>query len=331
MKILIIGGTGFVGRILTENLINSGNVPVIFNRGKRNPQIFPELRKIKGDRETDDINQIAGEDWDVVVDFSGQQPDNIDHVTELLKGKTGRYIFVSSVSAYIMDNEENLREPIGEDFKTYHCTEEQRKSSDILSNYSQKKAECERVILSKDWLDAIIFRPALIYGRYDPTDRFYYWLYRVKYGNEFLLPDNGVTRINNTYSEDFANLIKMSIYIPEHNKIYNAVTHSPFSIKEYIELAGEKLGYAPKTISATGDFFGDRGIQPWADIPMWLGGPDMVLDNSKVIKDFGISFSSFGDSIDGCINYYSTLGWPEPKYGLKPDKEMELIKELKEN
>lgn len=328
MKILIIGGTGFVGRILTENLIKSGTEPVLFNRGKRNPQLFPGLRKIKGDRISDDINCIGDESWDVVIDFSGQQPDNIDHVTELLKGKTGRYIFVSSVSAYVMDNEEDMRDLIKEDFKTYPCTEEQRKSKDILANYSQKKAECERVILSKEWLDAIIFRPALIYGRYDPTDRFYYWLYKVKAGNRFLLPDNGVTRINNTYSEDFARLINSAMYTERHNKIYNAVTHSPVSLRQYIELAGEKLGTEPEIINAPADFFTGRGIQPWADIPMWLGGADMMLDNSKALKDFNITFSSFADSIDGCIEYYSSLGWPEPQYGLKPGKEAELINEI---
>lgn len=329
MKILILGGTGFVGRILTENLVSVGKAPVLFNRGKRNPGIFPSLRKMTGDRMTDDINQIAGEEWDAVVDFSGQQPDNIDHVTELLKGKAGRYIFVSSVSAYVMDNDEELKNLIDEDFRTYPCSEEQRKSPDILSNYSQKKAECERVIIGKDWLDAIIFRPALIYGRYDPTDRFYYWLYKVYKGDEFLIPDEGVTRLNNTYSEDFAKLIETAINTDKHNKVYNAVTHDPVSIKELILTAGIKLNKAPKIINSPGKFLTDSGIQPWADIPMWLGGPDMMLDNSRVKKDFGIKFGSFEDSIEGCIEYYSSLGWPEPKYGLKPDRELELIAELK--
>jgi 2'-hydroxyisoflavone reductase len=329
MKILILGGTGFVGRILTENLISAGKAPVLFNRGKRNPGIFPSLRKMTGDRMTDDINQIADEVWDAVVDFSGQQPDNVDHVTDLLKGKAGRYIFVSSVSAYVMDNDEDLKKPITEDFKTYPCTDEQRKSSDILSNYSQKKAECERVILGKDWLDAIIFRPALIYGRYDPTDRFYYWLHKVYIGNEFLIPDEGNTRLNNTYSEDFAKLIEMSISIDKHNKVYNAVTHDPVSINELILIAGRKLNKEPNTLSAEGKFFTDRGVQPWGDIPMWLGGADMMLDNSKVKKDFGIKFGSFEDSIDGCIKYYSSIGWAEPNYGMKPEKELELIAELK--
>ncbi|MBE2226238.1 MAG: NAD-dependent epimerase/dehydratase family protein, partial [Ignavibacteria bacterium] len=81
-KILILGGTGFVGRILTENLIKLDIHPVLFNRGKRSPGIFPELRHITGDRlNFEEIKQIAGESWDVVIDFSCMFPVNLDEIT----------------------------------------------------------------------------------------------------------------------------------------------------------------------------------------------------------------------------------------------------------
>ncbi|HEY3250264.1 MAG TPA: NAD-dependent epimerase/dehydratase family protein [Ignavibacteria bacterium] len=329
MKILILGGTGFVGRILTENLINSGKNPVLFNRGKRNPDIFPELRKIKGDRETADIKHISNESWDVVVDFSGMFPDNVEYIINLLKGKAGRYIFISSVSAYEMDEEENNSEPIKEDFKTYPCTDEQRKDKNIMATYSQKKAECERILLDNSWLDVIIFRPALIYGRYDPTDRFHYWLYRSKSEKEILLPDDGNTRSTSTYSEDFAKILEKSLTIKNHHKVYNAATHETVSLKEIIQTATKLLNTNPQTVNAPAEFFKINNVQPWTDIPLWLGGSHLVFDNSRIKKDFGIQFSSFEDSLKGCIDYYSSLGWPVPKYGLQLDKEKELIKQLR--
>jgi len=325
MKILILGGTGFVGRILTENLISSGLSPVLFNRGKRNAGIFPELRKITGDRESDDIRLIGNENWDAVIDFSGLFPDSLELITSILKGKAGRYIFVSSASVYVMEDEAKLKNPLQEDFEVYGCTEEQRKDKDILTTYSQKKAEMERILLASDWLDTIIFRPALMYGRYDPTDRFYYWLYRVKNEKKILIPDNGVTMVTNTYSEDFARLIEKSITIRNHNKIYNAVTHDPVSNNEYINISAGILNTSPELVSAPGDFFVKNQIQPWGDIPMWLGGPDLMLDNTKVKKDFGIEFKSFKSSVQGCIDYYTSLGWPVPKYGISIEKEKELI------
>jgi len=327
-KILILGGTGFVGRILTENLIKEGNPPVLFNRGKRNAGIFPELRKITGDRLTDDINQIAGESWDVVIDFSCMFPDNLEDITRMLKGKAGRYIFISTGSVYPMDNPEDWLEPKKEDALILPCTPEQRKDLDVMSTYGQKKAECERVLLAADWLDAIIFRPALIFGRYDPTDRFYYWLYKVQTQDKILIPDNGADKCTNTYSEDFAMLIKRAIDVENHHKVYNASTHDEVSLKEYIYTASELLGKKPEFVNASAEFLEENKVNPWGDLPMWLGGSNLILDNSKAIRDFDIKFHSFPDCLKGCIDYYSSLGWPEPKYGISAEREKELMEKL---
>ena len=330
MKILILGGTGFVGRILTENLIKKGLEPVLFNRGKRNTGIFPGLRRIYGDRLGSEINEIAKESWDAVVDFSGQFPDNIEMIARMLKGKAGRYIFVSSASAYYLEDEEKLKDPIKEEFEVYPCTAEQRKDPDVLATYSQKKAECERELLkASEWMDVIIFRPALIYGRYDPSDRFYYWLYRSKLSGEILIPDNGSTRTTGTYSEDFALLLEKALTIEKHSKIYNAVTHFPVSIKEIIRHSASVLETNPKLITAPRQFFTENNVQPWGDVPLWLGGPDLVMDNSKVINEFKVEFQPFESSIRGCAEYYSALGWAAPSYGLSLDKERELIDILK--
>jgi 2'-hydroxyisoflavone reductase len=324
-KILILGGTGFVGRILTEELIKAGNPPVLFNRGKRNPGLFPELRKITGDRLTDDVKQIANESWDVVVDFSCMFPDNLDEITEMLRGKIGKYVFISSASVYPFNKPELWKSPVKETAQTLQCTPEQRANKDVMAFYGEKKAECERVLISKDWLDSIIFRPALIYGRYDPTDRFYYWLYKVKKQNEILIPEKGKVKLTNTYSEDFAKLIQSAIFTERHNKIYNAVTHSPISLRDFISLTSKFLDKALKLISADWQFLEENKVEPWADLPLTLRDMDLVLDNTKVTADFPLTFRSFESSIKGCIDYYSSLNWPEPKYGLKPSKEKEII------
>lgn len=330
-KILILGGTGFVGRILSEELIRAGSPPVLFNRGKRNAGIFPELRKITGDRLTKDINQIAMESWDVVIDFSCMFPDNLDEVTSLLRDKVGRYIFISTVSVYPMDDPEKWKSSVNEDTETLPCTAEERKDTDVMATYGQKKAECERVLLGKDRLDSIIFRPALIYGRYDPTDRFYYWLYRVQTQDEILLPGNGNDKLTNTYSEDFAKLIFSAIDIAMHDKVYNAVTHSPVSIKEYLDISCRLLGKSPRFVNASAEFLEEHKIQPWTDLPMWLDEMDLVLDNSKALNDFPVKFRSFEDSVKGCIDYYSALGWKEPAYGISPAKEKELMEKSSKN
>jgi len=328
-KILILGGTGFSGRILTEELLKTDNDITLFNRGKRNPGIFPGVKRITGDRETDDIKQIAGTSWDTVVDFSGMQPGNVELVLNLLKENTGRYIFVSTASVYPLEDT-NLKYPLHEDTEILPCSEEQKLTKDINTAYGSKKAECERILLSQDWLDVIIFRPGLIYGKYDWSDRFYYWLYRAKTQNEILIPVEGKSKSTNTFSEDFAKIIQEAIDIKNHRKVYNAVTHKPpVSLKEIIEIASRLLKTSPKLISAPIEFLRENNVTEWMDLPMWIHETDLVLDNTKLLEDFKTSLHTFKESVDKSISYYDALGWNEGKYGLRVDREKELIGKLK--
>lgn len=327
-KVLILGGTGFVGRILTEKLLDSNYNVTLFNRGKRNPGIFPEAKHVYGDRETDEIKQISSGSWDAVVDFSGMQPDNIELVTSLLKGKAGRYIFVSTASVYPLENPTELKIPINESAEILDCNEEQRITKDIMTAYGNKKAEMERILLSKDWLDTIIFRPGLIYGKYDWSDRFYYWLYRAKTQSEILIPEEGQSKSTNTFSEDFASIILEAFDISRHQKVYNAVTHPPVSIKEIAETASRIMKTSPACIKAPLEFLRENNITEWMDLPIWLSGFDLLLDNSRLLNDFKTPLSSFSESVEKSISYFDTLGWNEGKYGLRVEREKELIKKL---
>jgi 2'-hydroxyisoflavone reductase len=327
-KILVLGGTGFVGRILTENLLRSDHYITLFNRGKRNPGIFPEANHLYGDRETDDIEQISSGGWDVVIDFSGMQPGNIELITNLLEGKIRRYIFISTANVYPMDDTANLEIPVKEETETLLCTDEQRDTNDIISAYGNKKAEMERILLSKDWLDTIIFRPALIYGRYDPSDRFYYWLYKARTQSEILIPENGKSKSTNTFSEDFAKIIEEAIAISKHRKIYNAVTHTPVSIKEIIELASCHFKTSPELVNAPLDFLRENNVTEWMDLPMWISSFDMIMDNTRLLQDFKTPLRTFEESLKQTIEYYDSLGWNEGKYGLRVQCEKELIEKL---
>lgn len=327
-RVLILGGTAFVGRILTESLLHEGYNVTLFNRGKRNPGLFQEAKKLIGDRNTDDIEQIRSGSWDVVVDFSCMFPDSLERAADILKGKVERYIFVSTASVYPMDDAAMWQSPVKEDAALLGCTPEQRKDPDVMATYGEKKAECERVLLSKEWLDPIIFRPGLIYGKFDYTDRFYYWLYKIYKQDKILIPDNGNDKLTNTYSIDFARMIKAAIECSSHRKYYNAVTHDEISLMQMFEIESKLLRKSPAFINASTEFLDKNKVGPWGDLPLWLHGTNLSLDNTKVKKDLGITFQSFEESVQGCIDYYSTLGWPVPAYGISAEKEAELIDKL---
>jgi 2'-hydroxyisoflavone reductase len=327
-KILILGGTGFVGRILTEELLKTDNSITLFNRGKTNPGIFPQAVYIKGDRNTDDLLQVVNMEWDTVIDFTGFYPDNVEMIADLLEGKVGRYIFISTGNVYSMETMEKINGPIDESVDTELCTPEQRMNKDPMNFYGNKKAECERILLALDWLDVIIFRPSLIFGRYDPTDRFYYWLYRAKNNQRILMPEEGKSLFTNTYSEDFAKIIQEAIFLENHRKVYNASTHQPVSIKEFLQATFSLLDTSPEIINASLQFLDKYNIQQWQDLPMWISGFDMQFDNKRLREDFSTKLSSFEVSVEKTIEYYASEGWKIPRYGLSLEKETELIRNL---
>lgn len=324
-KILIIGGTGFVGRMVTEILsVNSDYEVTLFNRGKRNPGIFPNVKHIEGDRMTDDIEKLKGLKFDCVIDFAGQYPTSIDNILEIFKSNIRRYIFISTCSVYDFEEAAKNSKPLTEDSVVYECTDEQRDSKD-LQFYGHNKAECERVILSKDWLDAIIFRPALICGKYDPTDRFYYWLYRAKMNDKILMPESCDSLTQNTFAPDFAKLIIKAINTENHRKIYNAVTHEPVSIFGVMNTCANLLNTNPEIVTKPDSFFEENQIHPWADIAMWLGKMDFLFDMQKADEDFNVEFDSFEMAVQKTIPFYSDKDWYVPRYGMSLEKEKELI------
>jgi len=141
----------------------------------------------------------------VVIDISGYYPIPLDQLLDEIKGRVGRYIYVSTTSHYDVE-EEDLVEPLREETSLMLCTEEQ-KQGDVKQFYNQLKAECERVLQRKKWLNKIILRPSLIVGNYDPTDRLYYWFRKVQKQDAFLLPNDGKDKISYTDVNDFAKII----------------------------------------------------------------------------------------------------------------------------
>ena len=210
-KILVLGGTMFVGRALVEKLCLLPEYEItLFNRGKSNAGLFPDLKQLHGNRETDDILQVCNQHWDCVIDFSGYYPFTFEKLLNSLKARVGRYIFISTISVYDLSKFENRA--ITEADEILNCTEEQ-KTSKLPDAYGEKKAEMERILHAQDWLDKIILRPSFIYGRFDWTERFYYWLYRAKFFDRLLMPPDFLLSL--TYADDLANRILNAICTPK--------------------------------------------------------------------------------------------------------------------
>ncbi|MDL1949181.1 epimerase, partial [Acidobacteria bacterium ACD] len=181
-KLLVLGGTAFLGPELVEAARAKGWAVTLFNRGKTNPQLFPDLEKLRGDR-NGDLKALEGRKWDAVIDTSGYFPRQVRATAELLRENVRHYTFVSSISVYADTSKPGMDEtaPVSRsaDEKTDKITEE---------SYGALKARCEEAAEKAMPGRTLNVRPGLIVGPGDRSDRFTYWPVRVARGGEVLAP-----------------------------------------------------------------------------------------------------------------------------------------------
>ena len=184
MKLLVLGGTKFLGRAAVEAALARGHEVTLFNRGETSPELFPEAEKLRGDR-GQDLSALEGRTWDAVIDPSGYVPHVVRSAAEALADSTGHYLFISSVSVY-----GDFSEPRNEDSPLEELADDKPvdRLLDDYSNYGALKALCERAVEETIPDRHAVVRPGLIVGPHDPTGRFTYWPHRIARGGEVLVP-----------------------------------------------------------------------------------------------------------------------------------------------
>lgn len=323
-KVLVLGGTNFIGRTLVEQLIELGDYEItLFNRQLNNSTLFPELNKIKGDRETDDIKQISTQSWNYVIDLSCYYPHVLNSTISALK-QVDQYVFISTCSAY--NNEDKKGFLKKEQADLLSCNVEQQTDRNPES-YGNRKAECER-ILGLSGISHTILRPALVFGKYDPTDRLYYWLYQVKKCNTLLLPDKGERLFSTTYCKDLVETIIKSMSSAHNSETLNVISNPTTSIAQIVNIAKQYLKQGFFIVDAPQNFLQENNINQWIDMPLWINGDHFTYSNQKLKEALRINPTNFSSAIEQTIAYYDHLNWPEPTYGLNEQTKQALIKKL---
>jgi nucleoside-diphosphate-sugar epimerase len=307
LKILVLGGTKFLGRAIAEAGLARRHELTLFNRGKTDPGLFPEAEQLRGDRKRD-LSALEGRTWDAVIDTSGYVPADVHAAAELLR-ESGRYAFVSSVSAYA-------------DFST-GPTEESPVAklnglpSDELasdySNYGPLKALCEAEVERVFGERALIVRPGLIVGPRDPTGRFTYWARRLARGGEILAPGPHDRQAQFVDVRDLATWILDAVE-GGLSGIFNATNDGvPW---------GELLAGANVTW-VSDDFLREQEVGEWMELPLWLGDPALnglrEVDVSRAVAA-GLRFRPVKETIEGAATAPAVDG-----VGLTPEREAELL------
>lgn len=328
MKILIIGGTRFLGRHLVNSARARGNEVTLFNRGQTNPNLFGQVDKIQGDREKD-LDQLSGQ-WDAVIDTCGYFPRIVRMSAEALKGKVENYIFISSVSVYSDFGKIGINEsdPVGK-------IEDETFEEITGESYGPLKALCEKAVQDVFGIDSLIVRPGLIVGPHDPTDRFTYWPLRVSRGGSVLAPEKPDVPIQVIDARDLADFI-IELMQQNVSGVFNATgPDHELTLGAMLDTCKLVSASDAKFKWASAEFLEKNNVAPWSDMPVWV--PDTEEDAgfsrvniSKALKA-GLKFLPLEETVRDTLRWASErpkeYQW---KAGLTSEHEMELLRLMSE-
>jgi 2'-hydroxyisoflavone reductase len=326
-RILILGGTGFLGPQLVEIARARGHRITLFNRGKSNPHLFPEIEKLRGDRDGD-LEALRGREWDAVIDTSGYVPRIVRASAELLAPAVEHYVFISSISVYA----NFARKDIDEQHPVGTLDDKDRDSEDVRAHYGQLKALCEQAAEASMPGRVANIRPGLIVGPGDGTDRFTYWPVRVARGGEVLAPGSGD---DGTQFIDVRDLAAWTIEVVEmrHRGVYNAVGPDlPISMKAFLSECKRVTGSDATFTWVPADFLEAQKVAPWMQMPMWIPakGEDIgfaSVSNRKAVER-GLKFRPVEDTVRATLEWFRSL--PEERQtrmraGLPAEREAEVL------
>ena len=332
LSILVLGGTKFLGVHIVELALKRGHSVTLFNRGKTNADLFPQLEHLKGDRDAQ-LDSLKGKRWDAVIDDSGYVPRHVRLSAELLAPNVQRYLFISTISVYASFAQANSEDsPLGK------IADETTEKVDGGA-YGPLKALCEKAAEAAMPGRVTVVRPGLIVGPRDPTDRFTYWPARAARGGEMAAPGTPKDRIQFIDSRDLA-AFALNLVETQTVGTFNA-TSPPgmFSMGELVQAsitaanAAVKPAPAPHVIWLPADFLEKEKVQPWSDMPVWIpeSGEYAAFAEANVSKAMraGMSIRAIQPTVNDTLAWH--LQRPEAERvklaaGLTPEREQELLK-----
>ncbi len=328
LRILILGGTGFIGPHQVRYAIERGHTVTLFNRGQTRPGLFDNVEQLHGDRARNpgDYGSLAGREWDVVIDNPTMRPRWVREAGAALAGCARQYLFVSTVSVYA-DN----GTPGADETAAVGTTDTPDVESYPIGSalYGPLKALAEREAERAFPRHATIVRPGLIVGSGDPSDRFTYWPVRIARGGEVLAPpaDDLVQLI------DVRDLAEWTIRCCEEERygVFNATGPATgFTVREMLEGARDAVGSTATFTYVTSEFLKGQGVNEWSDLPVWISSdgdaPGFAQRSIARALSAGLTFRTYADTVRETLAFYrreSVTG--VVRAGPAPDREQELL------
>jgi 2'-hydroxyisoflavone reductase len=323
LKILILGGTSFLGPHLVEELCEHGHVVTLFNRGTHNFSFSSAVEQLHGDRDGN-LEALLDHKWDAIIDTSGHLPRVVETSSKAFVEATNHYTFISTIGVY-----KNFHKiGIDEDYPLAKLDDE--KSEEITDKtYGALKALCENVIDRYFPNKSLIIRPGLIVGPLDATDRFTYWPVRIAEGGDILAPG---TPTQNLQLIDVRDLAKWIVMMVERQAIgtYNAT--GPATSLTFGQLIKECVAFSKKNSVihwVDEDFLIQHEVKDWVELPLWLAPtrnmPGFFNINAQKAIQAGLTFRPLSETVSSVLEWDASRENIKKQAGLDRGQENGLL------
>ncbi len=323
MRLLILGGTRFVGRHLVEAALARGHELTLFHRGLTNPTLHAGVERVLGDRDGG-LGALAGRTWDAIVDVSGYFPRLVGDSARALAGAAKRYLFVSTCSVYA--------EPLAraaDETAPLARTDEPASETLAGGNYGALKALCEAVVRDAFGERALVVRPGLVVGPHDPTGRFPYWTRRLERGGEVLAPGEPGAPIQVIDARDLTAWMLDLLERGATGTFTATGPARPLGLGPCLERIARAVGGDARLTWVSEAFLMERGVQPWTELPLWLYEADQGFTSLGISRalDAGLRFRSIEDTARDTLAWERSLREDErpPSPAISPEREAELL------
>ncbi len=333
MKLLILGGTRFLGRHIAEQALASGHEVTLLHRGQSGPQLFPQARHLIANRDGD-LGVLAQGQWDAAIDTSAYVPRQVKTVAAALGTRVGHYQLVSSISAYA-----SFDGPGADETSATQTLPDPTVETVTGETYGGLKALCETAAQAAFGSRCLVNRPGLIVGPHDPTGRFTWWVQRLLRGGVVLAPGDPNTPVQFIDARDAAAwmLLQAERATPG---VFNLTGPAlPLTIGGFLNTARDSLNPSANLQWVGEQFLLDQGVAPWSDLPVWLPTAQASLHHTPIARALasGLHCRALAQTLQ------DTAAWaaqdahggmpaaapagspPRPQVGLQPEREAALL------
>lgn len=320
MKLLVLGGTRFLGRHLVAQALAAGHAVTLLHRGRSGPALFPQAEHRIADRNGDLAAALGGGTWDAAVDTSAYVPRQVRQAAAALQGCVGQYQLVSSISVYA--------EPIAagaDETAPLQTLADPQTETVSAETYGALKALCEAAARQAFGSRCLVLRPGLIVGPHDPTGRFSWWVQRLRRGGAVLAPGDPATPVQFIDARDLAAWMLRQAERGTAGVFNLSGPATPIGIGDLLGTARAVLNPDAELAWVDEDFVLEQGVEPWGELPVWLPRSQSTMHELSIAAALasGLRIRPLADTLRDTARWLDEA--QGPAVGLAAEKEAAVL------